>query len=214
MTPAINLAVAAALFVTLVILLRPRGGWLWKWLRGRRATERVRIEDALKHLYDCEYGRVAATPDSLAGALQIGRDEAARLTARLETLGLLVADQRGLKLTAEGCGYALRVIRIHRLWEVTWPIAPASARPNGTSGRTAGAHDDGGRGGSDCRPSWATPFRSARRSDPHGRRRDAGPTRLAAVRAESRRGRAGSSTSKTSRTRSTPSWSRPGCRRE
>ncbi len=117
MTPATNLAVAAAILVTLVILLRPRGGWLWRWLRGRRATERVRIEDALKHLYDCEYGRGAATPDSLAGALEIGRDEAARLTARLETLGLLVADQRNLKLTPEGCSYALRVIRIHRLLE-------------------------------------------------------------------------------------------------
>lgn len=117
MTPAINLAVAAAVCIVLAVLLRPQHGLLWRWLRGRRATERVQIEDALKHLYDCEYARVAATQNSLAGALEMGRDQAARLTARLEALGLLVSTQRQLKLTPEGCSYALRVIRIHRLLE-------------------------------------------------------------------------------------------------
>ena len=117
MTPATNLAVAAAICLILVVLLRPRRGLLWHWARGRRATERVRIEDALKHLYDCEYARESATLDSLAGALEIGRDEAARLTARLEALGLLTSEHRRLTLTPEGCSYALRVIRIHRLLE-------------------------------------------------------------------------------------------------
>lgn len=117
MTPATNLAVTAIIAITLVILLRPRSGLLWKWLDGRRATERVRIEDALKHLYDGEYAQTEATLDSLAGALEIGRDQAARLTARLETLGLLVADGGRLRLTSEGSSYALRVIRIHRLLE-------------------------------------------------------------------------------------------------
>ncbi len=117
MTPAINLAVAAAICLVLVVLLHPRRGLLWHWARGRRATERVRIEDALKHLYDCEYTRDSATLDSLGGALEIGRDEAVRLTARLEALGLLTAEHRRLKLTPEGCSYALRVIRIHRLLE-------------------------------------------------------------------------------------------------
>ena len=117
MTPATNLAVAAAICLVLVVLLRPRRGLLWHWARGRRATERVRIEDALKHLYDCEYARESATLDSLAGALEIGRDEAARLTTRLEALGLLTSEHRRLTLTPEGCSYALRVIRIHRLLE-------------------------------------------------------------------------------------------------
>ena len=117
MTPATNLAVAAAICLVLVVLLRPRRGLLWHWARGRRATERVRIEDALKHLYDCEYARESATLDSLAGALEIGRDQAARLTTRLEALGLLTSEHRRLTLTPEGCSYALRVIRIHRLLE-------------------------------------------------------------------------------------------------
>jgi hypothetical protein len=48
---------------------------LWKWLQGREAvcSERISIEDALKHFYNFEYSRLAATVASLAGVLQIGR---------------------------------------------------------------------------------------------------------------------------------------------
>ncbi len=117
MSPAINLAVATAIGLGLALALRPRTGWVWRWLRSRRATERARIEDALKHLYECEYARIPATLDSLAGALEVGRDEAARLVARLESLDLLTSERRRLALTPEGCSDALRVIRIHRLLE-------------------------------------------------------------------------------------------------
>jgi DtxR family Mn-dependent transcriptional regulator len=103
--------------VVLLLLLRPRDGLLWKWLQGREAAERISIEDALKHFYNFEYSRLAATVASLAGVLQIGRDDAARLAGRLESLGLVSRDAEGIRLTAEGRSYALRVIRVHRLWE-------------------------------------------------------------------------------------------------
>jgi hypothetical protein len=73
----------------LLLLLRPRDGLLWKWLQGREAAERISIEDALKHFYNFEYSHLAATVASLAGVLQIGRDDAARLAGRLESLGLV-----------------------------------------------------------------------------------------------------------------------------
>jgi DtxR family transcriptional regulator, Mn-dependent transcriptional regulator len=103
--------------IGLFVLLRPRDGLLWKWVQGREAAERINIEDALKHFYNFEYSRLLATVASLAGVLQIGRDEAARLAARLESLGLVTRDAEGFRLTAEGRSYALRVIRVHRLWE-------------------------------------------------------------------------------------------------
>jgi DtxR family transcriptional regulator, Mn-dependent transcriptional regulator len=103
--------------IVLIALLWPRDGLLWKWLRGREASERISIEDALKHFYNFEYSRLSATVASLAGVLQIGRDDAARLAAQLESLELVTRDAEGIRLTAEGRSYALRVIRIHRLWE-------------------------------------------------------------------------------------------------
>ena len=53
MSPATNLVLAGLICLTVVVLFWPQQGLVPKWLRGRRATERVLIEDALKHFYDC-----------------------------------------------------------------------------------------------------------------------------------------------------------------
>jgi DtxR family Mn-dependent transcriptional regulator len=95
----------------------PRRGLVWRWSRGRAAAQRILVEDSLKHFHDCEYAQFPVTVSSLAGALEIGRDEASRLAARLGEMGLVTRNGRGFLLTPEGRSYALRVIRIHRLWE-------------------------------------------------------------------------------------------------
>jgi len=106
----IVVAVLAAFFL-------PRYGFRARWIRARRGIQRVLIEDALKHMYDCEYKNVHCTTESIAGALLISTDEAAALLTRLSSMGLLVTSDTGVHLTAEGTSYALRVIRVHRLWE-------------------------------------------------------------------------------------------------
>ena len=75
------------------------------------------IEDALKHVYDCEYLGSLGSIQSLAGALEISTARVAELVKQLESLGLVRTEEAGLRLTPQGRGYALRVIRIHRLWE-------------------------------------------------------------------------------------------------
>jgi DtxR family Mn-dependent transcriptional regulator len=80
-------------------------------------TERVRLEDALKHLYHCEYERREASVESLAGALEISQALAVRILSRLEALELTRSDGHGLPLTDPGREYALRIVRTHRLWE-------------------------------------------------------------------------------------------------
>jgi len=116
-TPAINLALALAVVVFLGVLGYPRRGLVWRWARGRAAAQRVLVEDSLKHFHDCEYAQFPVTVSSLAGALEIGRDQASRLAARLSEMGLVTRNCSGFRLTPEGRSYALRVIRIHRLWE-------------------------------------------------------------------------------------------------
>lgn len=95
----------------------PKRGLFWNWRRGLLSTERVLIEDALKHLYDQEYHDLTCTLQSLAGALSISGERAAKLMARLQALGLVTATGDRFALTAEGRSYALRMIRLHRLWE-------------------------------------------------------------------------------------------------
>ncbi|MGB3562242.1 MAG: FeoA domain-containing protein [Thermoanaerobaculia bacterium] len=115
--PAIALLGALLLVAGLVALLWPDRGLLWRGLRAVRATERVLIEDALKHLFDCEYKGRIANLQSLSGALSVSGNRAAEILGRLEEQVLVAPTQAGYQLTPEGRRYALRVVRIHRLWE-------------------------------------------------------------------------------------------------
>ncbi len=109
--------VLAAIIALAAVMAWPDRGWLWRWRSGWRVLRRMRTEDALKHLFDCEYQGRQATHQSLAGVLRLGGRRSTELLARMERLGLIVSAEGGFRLTAEGRGEALRVIRIHRLWE-------------------------------------------------------------------------------------------------
>ncbi len=118
MINALTSVILAMLTVTLVsFVFWPKSGVFWKWQRGKRNTLRVLIEDALKHLYDQEYKGLKTTIPSISGTLEIPGDETVRLMTRLESLGLVKSQEEGFQLTPEGRRYALRMIRIHRLWE-------------------------------------------------------------------------------------------------
>jgi DtxR family transcriptional regulator, Mn-dependent transcriptional regulator len=116
-TPLTILISISGVLVLAVLIWHRRWGFLARWKRGKADRLRSESEDALKHAYDCEYRGVACTLESIAGALAISTDAAARLAPRLETMGLLQPDQSAYRLTSEGRAYALRVVRIHRLWE-------------------------------------------------------------------------------------------------
>ncbi len=115
--PLLALTLGVAATTAVVLLLWPDRGLLWRWLRGLRATERVLIEDALKHLFDFEYKENIANLQSLSGALAVSGDRAAELLRRLQEQELVTFDGDGYRLSPEGRKYALRVVRIHRLWE-------------------------------------------------------------------------------------------------
>ncbi len=114
--PAILLVVGLLLLGGAIWLFQPRG-IIWRWQRTRRVTERVLLEDALKHIYDCMTRQQSCTLQSVAGALQCTSDEAAALLTTMEQRGLLILADGVPQLTAQGRGYALQIIRAHRLWE-------------------------------------------------------------------------------------------------
>ncbi|MBL1212353.1 MAG: metal-dependent transcriptional regulator [Ignavibacteriae bacterium] len=101
----------------LVVLFLPKKGIAARLRRSKLDSKRVLIEDALKHIYDCEYNKSHSSINSVAGNLNISTDAAAKLISRLEEMGLVVSETSSINLTAEGRSYALRVIRIHRVWE-------------------------------------------------------------------------------------------------
>ncbi|NJD18644.1 MAG: hypothetical protein FIA95_05085 [Gemmatimonadetes bacterium] len=99
------------------LLLWPRVGLVPRWLRLRRLDERVRVEDALKHIYSCEAQGRPCTLESLAGSLEISVGEAAALLSHLGHLSLVRSAEEAPELTPEGRASAVRVVRTHRLWE-------------------------------------------------------------------------------------------------
>lgn len=112
---ALSLFVIAAMLVA--GLIWPGRGVAWRIARVLRSTERVELEDALKHLVHCEREGRSASLDSMAGHLEVTRGRAAKLISRLVELGLARTDSAAPELTEVGRRTALRVLRTHRLWE-------------------------------------------------------------------------------------------------
>ncbi len=95
----------------------PRHGLVARWRQARRLAARFRREDALKHILKCEANAQAPTLESVSGALQIHRNEAAQLLQEMEQHGLVSFDQGRLRLRQPGRELGMHVIRAHRLWE-------------------------------------------------------------------------------------------------
>ena len=115
--PLAALLIAAVLAVVASALFWPDRGLVARWNQLRRVGDRAQLEDALKHFYHCEYGGQPGSVESLSGALQIAGNKAAGLLIHLESLSLTTRAEGQLRLTSTGRDYALRIVRIHRLWE-------------------------------------------------------------------------------------------------
>jgi len=110
----ILLLILSALAFALVVFRNPIAR---AWNRINRKRERILVEDALKHLYDFEYKGINPSVESIAGALSISKKKAANLITKLTEMGLIKYRKGNLELTGDGRAYALKVVRIHRLWE-------------------------------------------------------------------------------------------------
>jgi DtxR family Mn-dependent transcriptional regulator len=112
MTPSILLLIALA-----IVIFVPRYGVLSLYKDWRVARGRELVEDALKHLLDRESQGRHASPESLAGTLDLHRVKITRLITDMESQNLLETRGSDLHLTVEGERWALHVVRAHRLWE-------------------------------------------------------------------------------------------------
>ncbi len=117
MSPTLALLVFLSAVALAVVLFWPEAGLLHRAARVLGMTERVRLEDTLKHLYKCEYAGRRCSVESTAGAVGVSRSQALRLLARLEEQGLARAHSDGFSLTEAGREYALHLVRTHRLLE-------------------------------------------------------------------------------------------------
>ncbi len=115
--PALSLGIEVVATFILFWFLWPNKGGLALITTMVRNNKRAQVEDALKFIFDCEYNKSNCVNSSLAGHLNISVDASTKLLNRLTDLELVTLNQQSVHLTDAGRSYALRIIRIHRIWE-------------------------------------------------------------------------------------------------
>ncbi len=106
------------IFVMIVIgIFLPKIGLFPRYIKISRNTRKVQLEDALKHLYDYEQSGLNSTLNSIAGNSNISVEKASKIVESLKKMKLVTLSDQSLALTDEGKNYALRIVRVHRLWE-------------------------------------------------------------------------------------------------
>jgi DtxR family Mn-dependent transcriptional regulator len=115
--PVFALLIFGLAVLLVAALLWPNRGLLPRIRRVFGVTERVRLEDSLKHLYKCEYAGRSCSVDSAAGSVGVSRAHALELLGKLEEMELARASGEGFHLTDRGREYALHIVRTHRLLE-------------------------------------------------------------------------------------------------
>lgn len=112
-------AINLLLFIALVLI-----AWLIIKLVSNRSVldsklrqQKTLTEDILKQLYHVEQSNRTATIIDLSGALQIRRSKILPIVEATTTSGLIQSTDEALHLTDSGREYALRIVRVHRLWE-------------------------------------------------------------------------------------------------
>jgi len=109
----IFLAIAAIAF--LIGYLIKSGFWKSNFKGGYQL--KTQTEDVLKQLYHVQYSGKKATLNAMAGALKINDKKLVALIEYMSALELIKVSGEIISLTDEGKDYALKIIRIHRLWE-------------------------------------------------------------------------------------------------
>ena len=115
--PAFALSVFGIVVAIATASFWPRIGLAPRLRRLLRLSERVLLEDALKHVYTCERTGRTCSLESLAGRLEVSRTRAAALLSRLTAMALVHTGGSGPTLTGAGRQSALRLVRTHRMWE-------------------------------------------------------------------------------------------------
>lgn len=115
--PLINLIGFAVLTVLAYFLFRPTKGWFWVVKNNLKLNEKTIIEDILKLLYHFENKDKEATVNNITRSLKFND---ALIVNALKNMSINeLVDQNGevINLTNAGRSYALKIIRVHRLWE-------------------------------------------------------------------------------------------------
>lgn len=115
--PAYTLIVFIAVSVLSYLIFRPLKGWFWLVKNNYKLNEKTIIEDVLKQLYLIENSGNEVNLKNLSGVLKFSNQQIMDVIKKMTINELVFFEADILKLTEAGRDYALRIVRVHRLWE-------------------------------------------------------------------------------------------------
>lgn len=116
-SPFYALLIFLVLAIFIYLLFRPKKGWFWLIKNNLKVNEKIVIEDILKQLYHYENSGKEVNINSLTGVLKFNDNLVIDIINKMIVNELIQFDGDVLKLTNSGRDYALRIVRVHRLWE-------------------------------------------------------------------------------------------------
>ena len=116
-SPIYALLIFFASAVLLFFLFRPTKGWFWLLKNAFKSSEKIIIEDILKQLYHLENSGNRVDTKTLVQSLNFKNKSIVDAINKMSINDLVYFDSDALKLTEQGKDYALRIVRVHRLWE-------------------------------------------------------------------------------------------------
>ncbi len=105
------------IYLFLIILIVVAVIYLFRNKKNSVTNEKIEIENALKHIYNSNEGKIPATFNSLKGQTELSDKKVLSLIDKLLARNLMVMKLNEFFLTQSGKKYALNIIRNHRLWE-------------------------------------------------------------------------------------------------
>ncbi|UMB53231.1 metal-dependent transcriptional regulator [Lutibacter sp. A64] len=115
--PVISLIVFLLIIAILVVLFYPKTGFYWRLHRSFKRDSKVLIEDILKKIYHAEDNGNTLNSNDIISALEANPKKVLDIISEMEDKELISFENGDIKLSELGMDYALRIIRVHRLWE-------------------------------------------------------------------------------------------------
>lgn len=103
--------------VLIFALFRPTKGWFWILKKNLKSDEKTIIEDILKQLYHFENSENKVDMKTLVQVLDFNNNSIVEAIKKMTINDLIYFESDILKLTESGRNYAVRIVRVHRLWE-------------------------------------------------------------------------------------------------
>lgn len=115
--PVTSLIVFGIMVLVLLVLFYPKTGLYWRLQNSFKNDPKILIEDILKKIYHAEDNGKTLNSNDIINMLDASPQKVLATIAEMKDKELISFENGDIKLNENGMDYALRIIRVHRLWE-------------------------------------------------------------------------------------------------